>query len=255
MASGVGVPLETAGRLGYAGGGDGGGDAAAAPASAPRLNLSGFKKRVVPVIAEFFDSEDFDEVARYEHARCVWCRTCSPDLAAVPDARRARAVLDLGTPFFHYELVKRAVTMSMDKNDRERELASRLISTLCVASPAVVWLWGSASRATRPSCCRYPKVLPMDQIGKGFERLLELADDLELDNPDAHKMLAQFLGRAVVDEVGVRRPSRAVLVRPSCAHTALYAECGACRCFPRHSCQTRWSRILAAMLCGTPRCC
>lgn len=41
----------------------------------------------------------------------------------------------------------------------------------------------------------------MDQIGKGFERLLELADDLELDNPDAHKMLAQFLGRAVVDEV------------------------------------------------------
>lgn len=67
MASRVGVPLETAGRLGYAGAAGtagSGDDAAAAPASAPRLNLSGFKKKVVPVIAEFFDSEDFREVER-----------------------------------------------------------------------------------------------------------------------------------------------------------------------------------------------
>ena len=101
-----------------------------------------------------------------------------------------RAVKDLHCPFFHYELVKRAVTMSLDKSDRERELASRLISTL------------------------YPEVLPMAQVGKGFERLFELADDLELDNPEAHKMLAQFLGRAVVDEV-----------RPRCT-ASLLSWCG-----------------------------
>jgi len=49
--------------------------------------------------------------------------------------------------------------------------------------------------------CSYPKLLPMSSIGKAFERLFELADDLQLDNPDAFKLIAQFLGRAVVDEV------------------------------------------------------
>lgn len=164
-ASKVGVPLSSEGRLGYGrstGMGSpprnyeeraaaGAGGAGAGDGESTRLNLSGFKRAVIPLIAEYFDSEDAGEVKS--------------------------SVLDLGTPFFHYELVKRAVTMSMDKSDRERELASRLISNL------------------------YPDVLPMDQVGKGFERLFELADDLELDNPDAHKMLAQFLGRAVVDEI------------------------------------------------------
>jgi len=53
-------------------------------------------------------------------------------------AALCRAVLELHAHFFHYELVKRAITMSLEKSDRERELVSRLISTLyvCVACPS-----------------------------------------------------------------------------------------------------------------------
>jgi programmed cell death protein 4 len=38
-------------------------------------------------------------------------------------------------------------------------------------------------------------------IGKGFERLFEIIDEIELDAPLAKNMLASFLARAVVDEV------------------------------------------------------
>lgn len=152
-ASRVGVPLSSGGgRMGLAAAGAGGaGASGGGVAVGSRINLSQFKKRIIPVIAEYFDSEDANEVAR--------------------------AVSDLHAAFFHYEVVKRAITMSMDRKDRERELVSRLISAL------------------------YPKVMPMPQIAKAFERLFELADDLELDNPEAKKHIAQFLGRAVVDDV------------------------------------------------------
>lgn len=38
-------------------------------------------------------------------------------------------------------------------------------------------------------------------MAAGFERLLESADDLVLDCPDAVHLLALFTGRAIVDEV------------------------------------------------------
>ena len=60
---------------------------------------------------------------------------------------------------FHYEVVKRSITMSMDKHEKEREMVSRLLSEL------------------------YPSVLKTREVGKGFERVLEYADDLELDIP------------------------------------------------------------------------
>ena len=44
---------------------------------------------------------------------------------------------------YHYEVVKRAISMSLDKKDHERELVSKLLS----------------------EC--YPSVLSMDNIGKG----------------------------------------------------------------------------------------
>jgi hypothetical protein len=37
-------------------------------------------------------------------------------------------------------------------------------------------------------------------IGKGFERLFELADELEKDVPSARDNISTFLARCVVDE-------------------------------------------------------
>jgi programmed cell death protein 4 len=94
------------------------------------------------------------------------------------DVDEVRAnLLDLGATRYAYELVKRAVMMSMDRADKERELVSRLLSEL------------------------YPDVLSRSAIGKGFERLLEGIDELEKDAPAARTITACFIARCVVDEV------------------------------------------------------
>lgn len=46
----------------------------------------------------------------------------------------------------------------------------------------------------------YPDILSASMIGKGFERLFELADELEKDVPTARDNIATFLARCVVDE-------------------------------------------------------
>lgn len=73
--------------------------------------------------------------------------------------------------------MKRLINKSCDKGDRERELASQLLSAL------------------------YPDVFSSNTIGKGFERLFEIVDEIEKDCPAAKNILATFLARAVVDEV------------------------------------------------------
>lgn len=73
--------------------------------------------------------------------------------------------------------MKRLINKSCDKDDREREMASQLLSNL------------------------YPHVLSSNAIGKGFERLFEIVDEVEKDAPAAKSILATFLARAVVDEV------------------------------------------------------
>ena len=40
-----------------------------------------------------------------------------------------------------------------------------------------------------------------EQVSKGFSKLLNSADDLALDIPDAVDVLALFVARAVVDEI------------------------------------------------------
>jgi programmed cell death protein 4 len=73
--------------------------------------------------------------------------------------------------------VKRLINSAIDRSDHEREQVSRLLSSL------------------------YPDTLSSNMIGKGFERLFEIIDEIELDAPLAKNMLASFLARAVVDEV------------------------------------------------------
>lgn len=117
----------------------------------PKLNLPQVKSAITEIISEYFTSADSTEVSR--------------------------SVLELESSVFHYEIVKRSISLSMDKHDSERELVSRLLSDL------------------------YPKVLQPLDMGKGFERVLEYADDLELDIPNARTIIATFLARAVVDEI------------------------------------------------------
>lgn len=72
---------------------------------------------------------------------------------------------------YGYELVKRSVNMSFDKGDRERELVSKLLSYA------------------------HPDILSSSIIGKGFERLFEIIDEVEKDAPEAKDMLSTFLAR------------------------------------------------------------
>jgi len=74
-------------------------------------------------------------------------------------------------------LVKRAVTLSLDHNMRERELVALLLTGLT------------------------PVLLTLPDLVKGFRMLLEAAEDLRLDIPDAPDQLMMFVARAIVDEV------------------------------------------------------
>lgn len=130
--------------------------AAAGPTAAVAGGIGGagvpaFKSAMATALKEFFLSADVREVA-------------------------AR-LMELGQPGLHSLFVKQVVTVAMDRRDREREMASNLLSEL------------------------HPRVITDDQMGSGFSRLLSAADDLVLDIPDAVHLLSLFLGRAIVDEV------------------------------------------------------
>jgi programmed cell death protein 4 len=87
------------------------------------------------------------------------------------------SIQEIGAPEYSYECVKRSINMSFDKADHERELISQMLSI------------------------GYPDIFSSNMIGKGFERLFEIIDEIEKDAPAARDLLAKFLGRAVVDEV------------------------------------------------------
>ncbi len=101
----------------------------------PLLTLSEFKIRVAESIKEFFDSADADEVIRG-----IQEMRCKP---------------------YHPEVVKRAISLSLDEGPRERELVSRLLT------------------------CLHPTPLEDDDVSKGFDVLLDSLDDLSIDIPDA----------------------------------------------------------------------
>jgi len=117
----------------------------------PQMLLSEFKRRCNSILDELFSSEDVDEAIS--------------------------SLKELGCPDWHYEIVKRAINLSMDRAERERELVSRLFSAA------------------------YPNLLSTDQLGKGFERIFEYVDELEIDAPGATGIVASFLARSLVDEI------------------------------------------------------
>lgn len=117
----------------------------------PMLTLSEFKVQLAECIKEYFDSCDADEVIR--------------------------SLDELGCVEYHAEIVKKAISLSLDKGPRERELISRLLT------------------------CLHPTPLSLEEMEAGFNILLDGLDELSKDVPDAKTMAASFLARAVVDEV------------------------------------------------------
>lgn len=117
----------------------------------PLLTMSEFKLRISETIKEYFDSADADEVIRG-----IQEMRCKP---------------------YHPEVVKRAISLSLDEGPRERELVSRLLT------------------------CLHPIPLEDADVSKGFEILLDSLDDLRIDIPDAKAIVGCFLARAIVDEV------------------------------------------------------
>jgi programmed cell death protein 4 len=116
-----------------------------------KLTLTKYKKTIEPLITEFFVTGDVDDMILN--------------------------IQEIDAPEYAYECVKRAVNMSFDKSDRERELVSQLLSI------------------------GYPDLFSSSIVGKGFERLFEIIDEVMKDVPAARDYLAKFLARAVVDEI------------------------------------------------------
>ncbi|KAJ8760655.1 hypothetical protein K2173_015322 [Erythroxylum novogranatense] len=84
---------------------------------------------------------------------------------------------DLGMPVYHYYLVKKLISMAMDRHDREKEMTAVLLSSI------------------------YVDIIDPAQVYKGFEKLVQSADDLIVDIPDIVDVLALFIARAVVDDI------------------------------------------------------
>ncbi|CAN1179521.1 MA3 DOMAIN-CONTAINING TRANSLATION REGULATORY FACTOR 3 [Linum perenne] len=113
--------------------------------------LDDYKKAVASIIEEYFSTGDVE--------------------VAASDLR------ELGASQYHPYFIKRLISMALDRHDKEKEMASVLLSSL------------------------YADVITPSQISYGFVILLESADDLVVDIPDAVDLLALFVARAVVDEI------------------------------------------------------
>jgi programmed cell death protein 4 len=86
-------------------------------------------------------------------------------------------IQEIDVPAYNYEIVKRSINISLDKDDKERELVSKMLSA------------------------GYPNILSTSCISKGFERLFEISDEIEKDVPQAINMIGDFVARCVADEV------------------------------------------------------
>merc|ERR1719240_365592 len=106
--------------------------------------LQSFKQHLCATIDEYFSAASIDEVSI--------------------------ALKENSLPDFHHEVVRKAISMSLDHGSRERELVSRLLCRLGI-----------------------DQVLTPEDFHTGFTRLLSsVEDDLQLDCPDAPQQLAKF---------------------------------------------------------------
>ncbi|XP_048226572.1 MA3 DOMAIN-CONTAINING TRANSLATION REGULATORY FACTOR 2 [Ricinus communis] len=115
------------------------------------VDFEEYKKKVTVIVEEYFATDD-----------------------VVSTANELR---ELGVPSYNYYFIKKLVSMSMDRHDKEKEMAAILISAL------------------------YADIIDPSQVYEGFTKLVESADDLIVDIPDTVDILALFIARAVVDDI------------------------------------------------------
>ncbi|KAG8388513.1 hypothetical protein BUALT_Bualt02G0133400 [Buddleja alternifolia] len=113
--------------------------------------LRRYKEEAVSIIHEYFLSDDIPELIR--------------------------SLQDLAKPEYNPIFLKKLITLAMDRKNREKEMASVLLSALHI------------------------DIISTEDIVNGFVLLLESAEDTALDILDASNELAFFLARAVIDEV------------------------------------------------------
>ncbi|PWA82638.1 Armadillo-type fold [Artemisia annua] len=113
--------------------------------------LRRYKQEIVSIIHEYFLSDDIPELIR--------------------------SLEDLGSPEYNPVFLKKLITLAMDRKNREKEMASVLLSALHI------------------------EIFSTQDIVDGFVLLLESAEDTALDILDASNELALFLARAVIDDV------------------------------------------------------
>ncbi|WJX71168.1 MA3 DOMAIN-CONTAINING TRANSLATION REGULATORY FACTOR 2 [Trifolium repens] len=113
--------------------------------------LEEYKKKATVIVEEYFATDDV--------------------VATMSELR------EVGKPEYSYYFVKKLVSMSMDRHDKEKEMAAILLSAL------------------------YADIIHPSQVYKGFTKLVESADDLIVDIPDTVDILALFIARAVVDDI------------------------------------------------------
>lgn len=115
-------------------------------------SLQTFKDRIRACVDEFFVAVSFDEVET--------------------------EMKENSLPEYHHEVVRKAVLMSLDHGDREKELVSRLLCKLSV-----------------------DQALAYEDMVIGFTRLVSsIEDDLQLDYPAAGDFIGKFIVRAITDE-------------------------------------------------------
>jgi len=75
------------------------------------------------------------------------------------------------------QFVKKSIVTAMEKQAYERELVSKLLSSV------------------------YTVAVTPEKLAEGFQAALDSLEDIIIDNPDAVDMLSKFLARAIFDEV------------------------------------------------------
>lgn len=110
-----------------------------------------FKKKAIIMVEEYFANDD-----------------------VISTANELR---ELEMPSYYFYFVKKLVSTAMDRRDKEKEMASILLSSL------------------------YGDVIDPKQVYKGFQKLVHSADDLIVDIPNAVDILALFIARAIVDDI------------------------------------------------------
>lgn len=113
--------------------------------------LKRYKREAVSMIHEYFLSDDIPELIR--------------------------TLKEVGSPEYNPIFIKKLITIAMDRKNREKEMASVLLSSLSM------------------------ELFSTEDIVKGFIMLLESAEDTALDILDASDELGLFLARAVIDDV------------------------------------------------------